>query len=124
MAEVDGQPVPGHTASVRLNVAIASAKHPNPLGLIGGDGAGFPNGRRVADDVVTIELRAIAGATFPLVDKTYVPDAAAGIITDGLTAADVPSGPLGCIAMAWWRVSGLAGSRVRPRCCGRCWTAA
>ena len=28
---------------------------------------GIPNGRRVFDDVVTIELRAIAGATYPLV---------------------------------------------------------
>ena len=46
--------------------------------LLGGDLAGFPNGRRVFDDVTTIELRAIAGATYPLVDPTYVPDAAAG----------------------------------------------
>ena len=38
---------------------------PNPLGVIGGDLAGYPNGRRVFDDVVTIELRAIAGATYP-----------------------------------------------------------
>ena len=46
---------------------------------------GFPNGRRVFDDVVTIELRAVAGATLPLVDKTFTPDAAAGAITHGLT---------------------------------------
>ena len=38
------------------------------LGLLGGDIAGFPNGRRVSDDIVNIELRAIAGATIPLVD--------------------------------------------------------
>ncbi|MBR7830911.1 DUF4331 domain-containing protein [Actinospica sp. MGRD01-02] len=79
---------------LRLNVAIAPTKNPNPLGLIAGDAAGFPNGRRVADDVVTVELRAIAGATYPLIDKTYTPDAAVGAITDGLTAADVPSGYL------------------------------
>ena len=30
------------------------------------------------DDVATIELRAIAGATLPLVDPVYTPDAAAG----------------------------------------------
>ena len=35
---------------------------PNINGILGGDLAGFPNGRRVFDDVVTIELRAIAGA--------------------------------------------------------------
>ena len=32
---------------------------------LGGDAAGFPNGRRLGDDVVTIELRAVAGATYP-----------------------------------------------------------
>ncbi len=37
------------------------------------------------DDVVTIELRAIAGVTYPLVDKSYTPDAAAGGSTEGLT---------------------------------------
>ena len=46
------------------------------------------------DDVVTIELRAIAGATYPLVDPKYTPDAAAGVVTDGLTASSVPSGYL------------------------------
>ena len=58
-------------------------------GLLGGDLAGFPNGRRVCDDVVAIELRAIAGATYALVDKTYTPDAAASAVTDGLTPADL-----------------------------------
>jgi hypothetical protein len=72
---------------LRLNVAIPPASTPNPLGLIGGDAAGFPNGRRVADDVVTIELRAIAGVTYPLVDSSYKPDAAASLITQGLTPA-------------------------------------
>jgi hypothetical protein len=72
---------------LRLNVAVPPAATPNPLGLIGGDPAGFPNGRRVADDVVTIELRAIAGVTYPLVDSSYTPDAAASLITQGLTPA-------------------------------------
>ena len=47
---------------LRLNVAIAPTQKPNPFGLLGGDLAGFPNGRRVVDDVVSIELQAIAGA--------------------------------------------------------------
>jgi hypothetical protein len=72
---------------LRLNVAVPPSPKPNPLGLIGGDAAGFPNGRRVADDVVTIELRAIAGVTYPLVDKSYKPDGAASLITQGLTPA-------------------------------------
>jgi hypothetical protein len=74
---------------LRLNVAIPptpSAKA-NALGLVAGDPAGFPNGRRVFDDVVTVELRAIAGLTYPLVNPSYTPDAAVNAITDGLTAA-------------------------------------
>jgi hypothetical protein len=63
--------------------------------LIGGDVAGYPNGRRVQDDVATIELRAIAGATLPLVDPTYVPDSAAGAISMGLTASPKDTSAMG-----------------------------
>ena len=74
---------------LRLNMAIPPTLHkPSNLGLIGMDPAGFPNGRRVFDDVTTIELRALAGATYALVDKTYTPDAAAGILTQGLTSSN------------------------------------
>jgi Domain of unknown function (DUF4331) len=74
---------------LRLNVSIPpTTNNPNPLGILGGDLAGFPNGRRVFDDVVSVELRAIAGATYPLVDPSYKPDAAASLLTDGLTDAD------------------------------------
>jgi hypothetical protein len=79
---------------LRLNTAIPPSTTPNELGILGGDLAGFPDGRRVFDDVVTIEFRAIAGATYPLVDKSYVPDAAAKLVTDGLTSSSVPSGYL------------------------------
>lgn len=68
---------------LRLNVAIPPSSTPNRLGLLGGDLAGFPNGRRVGDDVVTIELRAIAGATYPLVDPDFTPDDAVSAIEDG-----------------------------------------
>jgi len=74
---------------LRLNTSIAPATKPNILGLVGGDAAGFPNGRRVADDVVTIELRAIAGVTYPLIDSHFKPDGAAGAITD--FASDPPA---------------------------------
>jgi hypothetical protein len=74
---------------LRLNMAIPpTTNNPNPLGVIGGDLAGFPNGRRVFDDTTSVELRAIAGATYPLVDNSYAPDAAAAKLTDGLTDAD------------------------------------
>ncbi len=70
---------------LRLNMAIPPTAHkPSSLGILGGDLAGFPNGRRVFDDVVTIEIRAIAGVTIPLVDPTFTPDGAAGLVTDGL----------------------------------------
>ena len=80
---------------LRLNTSIPPSSKPNELGLIGGDPAGYPNGRRVADNVFTIELRAFAGVTVPLVDKSFTPDAAAGAVTDGLTSKSVPSGFLG-----------------------------
>jgi len=83
---------------LRLNMAISpnpatSSNNPGPtdpsrLGLLGGDLAGFPNGRRVFDNVTAVELRAIAGATYPLVAK-YTADGAAGVLTDG-TTNDVP----------------------------------
>ncbi|MGI8680023.1 MAG: DUF4331 domain-containing protein [Jatrophihabitans sp.] len=74
---------------LRLNVAVPpTTKSPSNLGLLGLDLAGFPNGRRVFDDVTTIELRALAGAILPLVDPSYKPDAAAGAITPGLTSSN------------------------------------
>jgi hypothetical protein len=68
---------------LRLNVAIPPSATPNPLGLVGGDLAGFPNGRRLTDYVVAIELQAIAGATLPLVDPTFKPDAVVSAVSDG-----------------------------------------
>ena len=50
---------------------IPPTAEPNNLGLVAGDAAGFPNGRRIDDDVVPIELRAIAGLTIPLVDPSF-----------------------------------------------------
>ncbi len=70
---------------LRLNVAIPpTTSNPNALGLVGGDAAGFPNGRRVFDDIVSIELKAIAGATIPLVDPSFTPDGAVGLVSSYL----------------------------------------
>ncbi len=59
----DGQP----HEYLRLNVAIPALAYNAPggsrLGLLGGDISGFPNGRRVGDDVVDIEVRALLGGT-------------------------------------------------------------
>jgi Domain of unknown function (DUF4331) len=74
---------------LRLNTSIPPSSSPNILGVVGGDLAGYPNGRRVFDDVVTIELRALAGLTYPLVAPSYTPDGAASEVTDGLTNKSV-----------------------------------
>ena len=71
---------------LRLNLAIPPAGSPENTGLLGGDVAGFPNGRRVFDDVVTIEVRAVAGATLPLVDPAFTADGAADAVHQGLTS--------------------------------------
>jgi hypothetical protein len=78
---------------LRLNMAIPPASSPSLNGILGGDLAGFPNGRRVFDDVATIEIRAIAGATIPLVDPIYKADGAAGLVSDfssGQLGSSVP----------------------------------
>jgi hypothetical protein len=81
---------------LRLNTAIPPSGSPSNLGLLGGDLAGFPNGRRVFDDVATIELRAIAGATLGLV-TTYTPDAETGTngVSFGLTSGGSDLSALG-----------------------------
>jgi hypothetical protein len=47
---------------LRLNLAVKPTAKPNRLGVIGGDLQGFPNGRRLTDDVVDIALQAMEGA--------------------------------------------------------------
>jgi hypothetical protein len=73
---------PTQADMLRLNMAIPPSSKPNILGILGGDLAGFPNGRRVFDDIVAVELRAVAGVTIPLVDHSFTPDAAASVIND------------------------------------------
>jgi hypothetical protein len=49
---------------IRLNLAIAPTApvgHGNRLGVLGGDLAGYPNGRRLEDDVIDISERAVGG---------------------------------------------------------------
>jgi hypothetical protein len=73
---------------LRLNMGIKptgrGGRGTSDLGLLGEDLAGFPNGRRVTDDVVTIALKAVAGATIPLVDKSYKPDKAVDLVDQGV----------------------------------------
>ena len=78
---------------LRLNLAIKPSAAPKINGIIGGDLAGFPNGRRVFDNVVAIELRAIAGALYPLVDPKFKPDDAAGVLYDVVSGDQDPKPP-------------------------------
>ncbi|GAB3137115.1 DUF4331 domain-containing protein [Microbispora hainanensis] len=65
---------------LRLNMAIPPAANPNRLGVLAGDLQGFPNGRRLGDDVVDIALQAMAGA------------AQTGKLVDALAAGDKVDG--------------------------------
>jgi Domain of unknown function (DUF4331) len=52
-------PLPVDT--LKLNLGVPPAATPSRFGALAGDVAGFPNGRRLDDDVVDIELQVIAG---------------------------------------------------------------
>ena len=59
---------PGEMLRLNTNTAATGLKvkgTQNRLGVLGGDLAGFPNGRRPGDDVVDISLRAVMGALYP-----------------------------------------------------------
>ena len=57
---------------MRLNVSVLpkAPADQKPLGVLAGDRAGFPNGRRPGDDVVDIELRVAMGV---LLDESVAP---------------------------------------------------
>ncbi len=67
---------------LRLNVGIAPAASPNRLALVGGDRAGFPNGRRPADDVLDITLALVGGV--------LMNNPGAEFLGDGVNENDVP----------------------------------
>jgi len=68
--------VPGVVPSeqLRLNVAVPVSTKPSRLGLLGGDNQGYPNGRRLADDVIDITVRAAAGGTPFTPDQNVSPN--------------------------------------------------
>ncbi len=47
--------------TLKVNLGVPPAANENRFGVIGGDTAGFPNGRRLGDDVVDIEVQVVAG---------------------------------------------------------------
>ncbi len=65
---VEGLNQDGSVAEVvRLNTSIPAvpASEQHHLGVIAGDNAGFPNGRRLGDDVVDVALRVVMGVLLP-----------------------------------------------------------
>jgi uncharacterized protein DUF4331 len=68
---------------LRINLSIPPTTSPNRLGVFGGDTAGFPNGRRLTDDVVDIAERAVAGKL-----KGHP---AGDLLGDGVDGNDVPN---------------------------------
>ena len=74
---------------LRLNTAIPITPFAsiNRLGLLGGDVAGFPNGRRLQDDIVDIVLRAAVGGTPFTPTFNVAPNNA---LADGVSSNDVP----------------------------------
>ena len=71
---------------LRLNVATPVTAAPNRMGVLGGDNQGFPNGRRLIDDVIDIALQAVAGGT-PFTPAQY--KAPNNQLGDGVNANDV-----------------------------------
>ncbi|HEY3057165.1 MAG TPA: DUF4331 domain-containing protein [Thermoanaerobaculia bacterium] len=68
---------------LRINLATAVTASPNRMGALAGDNGGFPNGRRLADDVVDIELQVVAGVLVSGFNKQ--PN---NLLTDGVDAND------------------------------------
>jgi uncharacterized protein DUF4331 len=56
---------PAAADTLKLNLGVPPAASENRFGALAGDTAGFPDGRRLADDVTDIELRVIGGALLP-----------------------------------------------------------
>jgi uncharacterized protein DUF4331 len=83
---------------LRLNTTIApsaAAGAGNRLGVLAGDLAGFPNGRRLEDDIVDIELRAVGQGYGPVLHSLLgLPDKSPNnLLGDGVDANDKPFTP-------------------------------
>jgi hypothetical protein len=72
---------------LRLNMGVAPSEHPSRFGILGSDLSGFPNGRRLSDDVVDIAERVVAGATPFTAAFNVAPNNQLG---DGVDANDRP----------------------------------
>ena len=76
---------------LRLNTGVAPTPYASAsrLGLLGGDKAGYPNGRRVFDDVTDISLRVVGGGVLAAPFPGFNPDIN-GRLGDGVNVNDFP----------------------------------
>lgn len=72
--------VPGEM--LRLNLTPVAGQTPSRLGVVGGDANGFPNGRRLTDDVIDASLQVVEGELVGSPND----------LGDGVDANDVPFG--------------------------------
>ena len=79
---------------LRLNTGVPPTPEvsANRLGLLGGDPAGFPNGRRVFDDVTDVALRLVVGGVLAAPFPGYNADINARL-GDGVNVNDQPYRP-------------------------------
>jgi hypothetical protein len=82
---------------IRINTDIKGklcSPTPSRLGILGQDACGFPNGRRLIDDIVEIELLAVAGAAYEVLDDRDASftfnNALAPLLDDNVDFNDVP----------------------------------
>ncbi len=93
-----------HADELRLNLATPPAASPNRLGPLGGDVAGWPNGRRLQDDVIDIALVALGGALYT--PANVLP------LGDGVNANDLPYGTsFPYVALPWEGLANTHGAK-------------
>jgi hypothetical protein len=103
---------------IRINTDVKGtlcSPEPSRLGVLGGDACGFPNGRRLTDDIVEIELLAVAGAAYPVLDGSDTSfafnPALIDVLTDGVDANDMavrdtfPYVPMAQSGQAHWHTN-------------------
>ncbi|MGZ6589792.1 MAG: DUF4331 family protein [Solirubrobacteraceae bacterium] len=78
--QISPKAVPADTLKINLGVPPTPVAKQSPMGVLGGNLGGFPDGRRLGDDVVDIELRVIGGE---LIGKSLP-------LGDGVDSNDVP----------------------------------
>ena len=101
---------PAAADTLKLNLGVPPSATPNRFGVLADDLAGFPNGRRLTDDVTDIELRVIAGALLkPAQGGKQIP------LGDGVDQNDKPfRSSFPYVALPGDGFTGLPPKRIEP----------